>query len=284
MKLVRDAEERLEVIHLVGVDVQPHLAGEHLREGLELQITLGRRALLAAFFPGLPLRSVVLGVVELLANDGRLAHERRGRLALAPVAALLILTPGPLHAGRRASELYLVERLPAVQLDDGRPAADVVAAARQDLHRGNATRGGARDLRVVGVDGVFRADLGFDVAGHLVSVRVGLELRQRVNPKVRVRVHESGQDVFAARLDHVGAGRGLNVLAHGRDLTLVDDHRSVFDGPVGHGEDCRALDHHRTFLGLRPGGGEKREGHRHYGVLLESKHWLTPAEVGARPS
>src|SRR5439155_6718810 len=29
VKLVRDAEERLEVIHLVGVDVQPHLAGEH---------------------------------------------------------------------------------------------------------------------------------------------------------------------------------------------------------------------------------------------------------------
>src|SRR5207237_7561352 len=142
VKLVRDAEDRLEVIHLIRVDVQPHLAGEHLRQRFQLKVALRRRALLTAFFPGLPLRGVVLGVVEPLPDDRRLAHERRGRLALAPVAALLLLTPGPFRAGGRASELYLIERLPAVELDDGGPAPDIVATAGQDLHRGAPARAG----------------------------------------------------------------------------------------------------------------------------------------------
>src|SRR5579863_2730952 len=122
MELVSDAEQRVKVVHLVRVDVEPHLAREHLGKRLELEVALRRGTLLAAILPGLPLGDVVLRVEEPLADDRGLAHQGGGRLALAAVNPFGILAPRPLHAKRSVMELDLVQRLPAVELDDGRPA------------------------------------------------------------------------------------------------------------------------------------------------------------------
>src|SRR5579863_1076542 len=116
VELVGDAEQRVKVVHLVGMDVQPHPARQHLGQRFQLQVALGRRALLAAVLPRFPLGGVVLGVEQPLADHRSLAHQGRRRLSLVAVDALLILAPRPLHAGRRAGQLDFVQRLPAVQI------------------------------------------------------------------------------------------------------------------------------------------------------------------------
>ena len=126
----------------------------------------------------------------------------------------------------------------AAQLDGDAGAADDVARAGGGVDGGEAGIPHLVDGVIVRVDGVERADVRLDGAGHLVAVRkAGHRVRLTEVADMGMAVDQSRGDPAAGSVDDFGVGGDLHVRPHRFDLAVFDQDGGFVIGLSGDGKD-----------------------------------------------
>ena len=187
---------------------------------------------------------VLLGLGQVLPDDGGGGHAGDGSLVPLVVDALGVLAQGQLHGGGGAAH-HGIHPL-AGGLDGGKLAADGVGRAGTGDDGGHAGGAGLLKAAVHGVDGIDGPQVGGAGVGGLVAVVAFKADSIPEHTQVAVGIHETGQDVAALGVDDLPLPV-LGALLHGsdlRDLAPGHGHIAAGDGQVVHGVDGTVDDEH----------------------------------------
>ena len=238
-ELLCDAQRGEDVVRAVRVEMRLRLAPEQGQQRFELAVVV-RIVLIRVILRPRLARKILLGLVQLLADERRGRHAGDRRLVLIVIDRLGVLAQRELDRQRRFED-HIVHP-PAGRLDQRDLPADRVGAARADRRRRHARLARLAEAAVHRVDAVDRAQLRRDRVGVLVAVRALEAQPVLIQAEVGVDVDQAGGEHAALPVQHVRAG-GRLALAHAGDPAVLQQHPAGKAGVrLVHGPHLHVLD------------------------------------------
>lgn len=181
-----------------------NVATQHLGHRLEPEIAR-RRVSLVVGVPFVPAAAILGGLDPCFPVASDVAHSCRW--APLRVGTLGVLTARHLESVLGAGELHPLDGPRRDDLEDRAAPADQVRGSGKDLHGGHAARQRAREIRVLGPDGMLGPDVRGRRIGRLVAVGVRIDARRGVDAHMRMHIDDPGRHVPPMSIDHDGVGR-----------------------------------------------------------------------------